>query len=171
LESITQIGTIFNTHGLKGEVKVSPMTSHPEIFKELDQVFLIKDNIKKRFSLAKCRHANNHWLFTFKEIEGINEAEGYKNFGIYVEDEKLLPLAEDEFFIHDLMDSKVYSTDDEYLGKVTDYFESGEQGVCTVTFEGESFLFPVTKEVLKDIDVSKKRITIVLLPGMKELNQ
>ena len=170
LNNIRQIGKIFNSHGVKGEVKVASYTSYPEIYSKLDQVILIKKNKKEVYKVINTRPVKDHWLFTFEGVKNMDQAKDLKDFGIYVSEDELIPLAEDEFLISDLIDAKVYSTENEYLGKVFNYFENGEHGICEVKREtGKIFLFPTTKEVLIDIDANNK-ITINILPELLELN-
>ncbi len=170
LEGIRQVGTIFNSHGIKGEVKVASLTSYPEIFHDVKRVILIEGEERVAYPLAKARAAKDHWLFKLDGIESLDQAKMLKNSAIFVEECELKPLAEDEFRISDLLRAEVYSTEDEYLGIITDYFENGEHGICEVRDRDGSFLFPTTKEVLKEVG-SEKRVVIRLLPNLKELNR
>lgn len=170
LKGIRQIGEIFNSHGVRGEVKVASHTSYPEIFEEIEEVILIKGEKRITFPVTKTRPAKDHWLFKLEGIDDLDVAKGYRDFAIYVDENILKPLAEDEFLISDLMKAKVYSTEDEYLGVITDYFENGEHGICEVRDGKDIFLFPTTKEVLKEI-FPEEKVIINLLPDLKELNQ
>lgn len=167
---ITQIAVIINSHGLKGELKISPLTDDPEIFQQDTLIILNNDNQPQAYSVIKARPFKKYfWLIQFNEIQDIDTARNMKGKGIYLEDEKLRPLEEDEFFIHDLIKAEVYSTDNQYLGIITNYFEAGTQGVCEVNYNKEKFLFPVTNEVLKEI-IPAEEVIINLLPELRDLN-
>ncbi len=170
-EGISSIGKITRSHGVRGEVKVVLDTEHPEIFSNLDCCHLIYKNNKKTVRFESARPANKFWLFKFKGIEDRNSADELRDYDIFVDEELLPPLEEGEFFIHDLINSSVYSIEDEYLGKVIDYFENGEQGVCEVKGEHGNFLFPITDEIFKEIRVPEKKIIIQLIPGLTDLNR
>ncbi len=169
LEGIIQIGEIVNSHGIKGEVKVAPLTENPEIFEVLKELILILNNKREIYHVLRVREVKRFWLIKFDEVPDMNAAKLLKSHGIYIEQDKVRPLDEDEFFIHDLLHSKVYSTDNQYLGIITNYFEAGPQGVCEVSNGGESFLFPTTREVLKEI-VAPDSVIINLLPGLRDIN-
>ncbi len=170
LNNIRQIGKIFNSHGVKGEVKVASYTSYPEIYASLGQVTLIGKETKQVYKVINTRPVKDHWLFKLEGVENMDQAKDLKGFDIYVSEDELIPLAEDEFLISDLIDAKVYSTENAYLGKVLNYFDNGEHGICEVKAEnGKIFLFPTTKEVLIDIEANDK-ITINVLPELLELN-
>lgn len=164
-----QIGIIINSHGVKGEVKVIPTTDDPELFLRLAEVIVKGENHEQVFSMAGVREVKNHWLILFDEVRDIEGAKGLKNCGIFVPSGWVRPLEEDEFFIHDLMDSKVYSTEDEYLGIITGYFDAGPQGICEVTGD-DVFLFPTSAEILREV-IPPDKVIIHLVPNLRELNR
>ncbi len=170
LEGIIQIGKIVNSHGIKGEVKVIPLTEDLEIFENADQLIVLEKNQQKNFKVIRARQIKKNWLIQFAEIQDMTSAQQLKGQGIFIEEKSVKPLDEDEFFIHDLLESKVYSTDGQYLGIITHYFEAGPQGVCEVTHEDETFMFPTSHEVLKEV-IPSDRVIIHLLPGLREVNK
>lgn len=167
---IIQIGIIINSHGVKGEVRVIPTTDEPELFLRLEEVIVKGENHEQVFSMAGAREVKNHWLILFDEVRNIESAKGLKNSGLFVPFDRVRPLEEDEFFIHDLMDSKVYSTEDEYLGIITGYFEAGPQGICEVTGNDDVFLFPTSAEILREV-IPPDKVIIHLVPNLMELNR
>jgi len=169
-EELTQIGEIVNSHGIKGELKILPFTEDENLFTRLGYLILLRNNEPQILDVISSRPFKNFWLVRLEGIADMTAAESLKGQAVFIEDEKLRPLDEDEFFIHDLMDVEVYSTDDEYLGVITKFFETGNQGVFEVTLNGEVFLFPASQEILKEIDPSK-RVVIKLVPGLRELNK
>lgn len=170
-KGISCIGKINRSHGVRGEVKVSLVTEHPEILTDLDYCYLIYKNNKETFRLEHARRANKFWLFKFKEVNDRNKADALREYSIFIDEKYLAPLEEGEFFIHDLIDASVFSTENEFLGKVTDYFENGEQGICEVKGDKGKFLFPITDEIFKEISPSDKKIIIYLVPGLIDLNR
>jgi 16S rRNA processing protein RimM len=169
-EGYTQIGTIINSHGIKGEVKVLPSTEDLDLFLDLEQLSIDDGESQRAFTVLRSRSVKNYWLIQFDEIQDMDAAKSLKGAGVYVEDDCLRPLDEDEFFIHDLVGTKVFSTEDQYLGVVTGFFEAGNQGVFEVKDDDGMFLFPASREVLKEIDPGQK-VIINLLPGLVDLNR
>jgi len=167
---LTQIGTIINSHGIKGEVKVMPITEDVELIYRLDQLIIDEGGQQQLFNVLRARSAKNYWLIQFDEVRDMDAAKKLKGASVRVNDGELRPLEKDEFFIHDLISAKVYSTEDEYLGVITGFFEAGNQGVCEVTDENGMFLFPASQEVLKEI-VPGEKVIINLLPGLRDLNR
>ncbi len=169
LKGIRQVGEILNSHGVRGAVKVASLTSYPEIFAEINEVVLIKGDKRMKYPVTKTGSVKNHCLLKLDGIDDPDAAKRFKNFGVYVNEELLRPLVEDEFMISDLIQARVYSSDDEYLGVIVDYIDNGEHGICEVEDNTTRFLFPTTKEVLREI-IPEKKVIINLLPGLRELN-
>lgn len=169
-DGITQIGEIINSHGVKGELKILPLTEDDNLFIEMEYLILLQNDEPVAYTVKGARPFKDFWLIRLEEIVDMTAAQSLKGQAIYIEDEKLRPLDENEFFIHDLMDAEVFSTDGEYLGVITKYLETGTQGVCEATLDDEIFLFPTSKEILLEIDPSK-RVVINLVPGLRELNK
>lgn len=147
-----------------------PITEDDDLFLEQEHLIIDDGNRQQQFSVLRSRPVKHYWLIQFDEVRDMDAAKSLKGAGVCVADSQLRPLDDDEFFIHDLIGAKVYSTKEQYLGVVTDFFEAGSQGVCEVTDDSGSFLFPASQEVLKEIDPGRK-VVINLLPGLVELNR
>ncbi len=170
---LVQIGQIINTHGIRGEVKVLPLTSDVTLFSKA-KLYLGRneqDSAIKTVQFESMREHKNALLLKFTEIPDLNAALLLVKQCLFVEAKDLLPLEEEEFFIHELYNAKVYSTDKEYLGIVTHFQEIGEGGVCKVEKDGTFFLFPTSKEVFLDFNREEKIITIQILEGLLDLNK
>ena len=170
LEGIIQIGTIINSHGIKGELKVLPETDDLELIGDLKHLYLLRQGERKRYVLEGVRPFKQYWLIKLRDIDDMTAAQLLKGSGIFTEEENVRPLAEDEFYIHDLINLKVYSTEGQYLGQIVNFFEAGTQGICEVQTEEDSFLFPTSAEVLVEIIPSEKAV-INLVPELRNLNK
>jgi len=72
-----QVGKIVNTFGLKGEVKVIPLTDEVDRFSELEYV-LLEDNLSTKLTIERYRVKDNIVIIKFKEISSIDEAQKLK---------------------------------------------------------------------------------------------
>jgi len=166
----TRIGTIVKSHGIRGEVKVMPITDDETLLFEQEQLIIDEGNRQQVLTVDKSRWIGRCWLIQFQEIRDRDAADSLKGAGVCVEDGLLRPLADEEFFIHDLIGAEVVSTAGDYLGVVCGFFLAGTQGVCEVRAESGTFMFPASKEVLREIDPGR-RVIVNLVPGLKELNR
>lgn len=169
-EGIRQIAIIINTHGVKGELKIIPLTEDQDLFLVLKDLILLNDNQRIRYSIQSARKAKNHWLLRFKEIRDLSKAAELKGQALYTEENNLRPLEEDEFFIDDLIHSKVYSIDGQELGVIVNCLEAGPQWVCEVKTADDMFLFPTSAEILKEV-IPPDKVVINLIPELRDLNK
>ena len=160
-DSITCIGKIINTHGIKGEVKVEPYTFDKNRFSKLKSVFVGND--LEEFFIKKVR-VNDFVFLTFDGHENINDILHLKGSEIYIRDEDRLELKEDQYYISDLIGKEVYDTENNYIGLVKDILEYPANDIFIVEGKDkEIYQIPGVKEFIKKIDST---ITIKLIEGM-----
>ncbi|MDX2469195.1 MAG: ribosome maturation factor RimM [SAR324 cluster bacterium] len=168
MEGYTHIGNIFNVHGIKGELKVAPLSEDIDFLSSLKVVYLQFDGEFTAVKVGKIRPHKSFWLLVLAGVADRNKAESLKGQELFVPDEMIKPLDDGEFFIHEVIGKEVYSTDDELLGTVEGYFENGEQMVFEVKGVYD-FMFPAVDEIL--ISVEDDRVIIKPVEGLLDLNQ
>lgn len=160
-DSITCIGKIINTHGIKGELKVEPYTFDNKRFSKLKSVYV--GNNLKEFLIKKVR-VNNFVYITFEGFENINDVLNLKGLEIYIKDEDRLDLEEDQYYISDIIGKKVYDTEDNYIGILKNVLEYPANDIFIIESDDKSiYQIPAVKEFIKKID---SIITIKLIEGM-----
>lgn len=167
MEEYFEIGQIVNTSGLKGVIKVKPFTDDITKFNNLKTIYISIKKELKEFKIEQVRFSKN---MVFLKLEGINtieEAENYRNFYLKVKRDKDEELEEGSYYIVDIIGCKVFTDEQKELGKVDDVFSTGSNDVYVVKDEeGRQILLPAIKEVIKNIDIENKTITVHLLEGL-----
>ena len=162
-----EIGQIVNTNGLKGVVKVNPFTDDISKFEDLKYVYILLKNELKKVKIEQVRYNKNQVLLKLEGIDSIEEAEKYRNFYLKTEKESQEDLGEDTYYIVDLIGLDVYSDKNEYLGKIEDVFPTGSNDVYVVKDNlGKQILIPAIADVVKEVDLKNKKMTINLIPGL-----
>lgn len=155
MKDILRVGKIVNTHGLKGEMKVIPLTDDPKRYNELD--FVIIDGIKR--NIQGCKYQKDRVIVKIEGINTIEEAEKYKNKYMEIPREYAVPLEEDTYYIADIIGCTVYDTEGKNLGEVYDVIQTKNNDVYWIR-KPKELLIPVLLEIVTDIDVENKKITI-----------
>jgi len=172
LEDLYQVGSITQTHGIRGEVKVFPLTDDISRFKNMKNLLL--DGGKDGYislEVENARPQKNLVILKFKGIDNINDIEKYKGQGLYVTKENRVELKDDEYFIADLIGCEVYvDTDsDKMFGTISDVMETGANDVYEITLEnGKTVLVPAIKECILNVDIEGGRVDIHLLEGLMD---
>lgn len=167
MEQLMEIGQIVNTYGIKGFVKVVPFTDNINRFENLDEVYLQTKNGLETFEIEEVKYSKNTVLLKLKGVDDINIAEKYRNCYLKIDRKNAVELPEDTYFIVDLLDCEVYTDEGEILGSVTDVYPTGSNDIYVVkNKQGKQVLLPAISQVIKEVDVKNKKITVHLLDGL-----
>lgn len=167
MSELYQVGAITQTHGIRGEVKVFPLTDDISRFKNMKD--LILDTGKEQISLevTSARPQKNLVILKFKGYDNINDVEKYRGCGLYVTKENRVKCEQDEYFIADLIGLEVVTDEKVTLGKVADVITTGANDVYVVAKpDGEEVLLPAIKECILDIDMENGKMQVHMMPGL-----
>jgi 16S rRNA processing protein RimM len=163
------IGKVLRPQGIKGEVKVIPVSPRPERFEKLKKVFLKQDNIQT-YTIEKVRLAGESSRFVyikFKEITTRTAAESLRDAEILIEQGDLIQLQENEYFIHDLIGCRVVSEQGAYIGEIVDVWQLSSNDIYVLQAEsGKEILIPAIRDVVKKVIPEAKQVIIHLLEGL-----
>ena len=149
------IGQIVNTHGLKGEMKVIPLTDDMYRFDDLEEIILDEKNIY----IENVKYQKDRVILKLEGIDTIEQAEKLKKKYVKVPREESVELEEDTYFITDLMGCKVLDTEGFEYGNIFEVIQTPSNDVYWVKGKKE-VLVPVLKEIVLDININDQIITI-----------
>ena len=162
-----EIGQIVNTNGLKGLVTVNPFTDDITRFEDLETVYILYHNELIKMTIEDVKYKKNQVLLKFKGIDTIEEAEKYRECYIKIDRKDAVELPKDTYFIADLLGLEVFTSDNKFLGKIDDVFQTGSNDVYVVKDEkGKQILLPAISDVVKKVDLENKKIVIELIEGL-----
>ena len=162
-----EIGQIINTFGIKGEVKVFPLTDDIKRFDDLETVYVKNKKESQLYNIESIKYHKNFVLIKFKGINTVEQAEILRNSYLEVDREQAIPLNEGEYFIADLIGLEVYSDEGKLIGKVDDIYNTGANDIYVVKDDlGKQTLLPGIKDVIKNVDLKKGQIIVHLIPGL-----
>lgn len=169
MNKFLELGQIVNVKGLNGEVKVNPYTDDPTKFEKIQFVTLKHKNDLKKIEIEKVGYSKNQVVLKFKGIDSIDDAEKLRNTYVLVDKDDLDPLPEGVYYLADLIGLDVYTeSDNRYLGKVDDIFQTGSNNVYVVKDDsGKELLLPGIDEVIKKIDMDNQKIIVELIKGLE----
>lgn len=164
----TIIGKITNTHGIKGEVRVYPLTDNIERFSDLDKVYI--GEAKRQASVKTVKYHKGLAILGFEEFDNINQVLDFKDQYLYIDDEDRIVLPEDRYFIFDLIGCEVFDMANKSIGHIVDVILNMGNDVYVIkNHKGDKeYLIPAVKDFIKTIDIDKKKIVIDPIEGMIE---
>ena len=167
MEELFRVGVICNTHGIRGEVKVYPTTDNVRRFDDLKEVILDTGKEQLNLHVTSVKYFKNMVILKFKEFDNINDIIPYKGMDLLVTRENAIPLEEGEYYIADIIGSKVITDEDKILGTLTDVLQTGANDVYVVkTKDGKEVLLPSIEECILDRDIENKIVKVHIMKGL-----
>lgn len=154
------IGRFGSPFGVKGWIKVQSFTQPEENLLTYAQWYGLERN---SWSLIKHDDYAKHGKGWIVHLVGYDSPEAVRflaSTDIAVARSDFPPLAEDEFYINDLVGFSAINTEDVLLGKVMGFVNSGAHELLVIEGEKE-YLIPLIKErFLKAVDKAKQQIVV-----------
>ena len=170
MDDMLRIGVVTSPHGVRGEVNVYPTTDDLNRFKQIGSLVVETASGSFPMDVEGVKYFKNTVILKLSGIHNRNEAEEYRKAELLITRTQSAPLREHEYFIGDLLEMEVFLTNGMLYGTLTDVLKtSGANDVYEITRnDGKKILIPMIRDVVKNVDVSKKRMTIDLLPGLED---
>jgi 16S rRNA processing protein RimM len=163
----TIIGKITGTHGIKGDLKVFPLTDSTDRFFQLEKAYVGESKSKVKISDVKLH--KGMVLLRFQDLDDINKVLVFKNQYLFVDEEDKVKLPDNHYFISDLLGCRVYDKSESFIGNMTDVIQNSANDVYVVTAEnGKEYLIPAVEAFIVSVDVVEKKIIIDPIEGMIE---
>jgi len=161
------IGKIVKVRGLRGDLKILPLTWRPERFEEFDSLLVVLPNGEiNRYTIKRLRVENSMIFVRFQEVPRRDLAEELVGGEIYIDIDQRDELPEDMYYLDDLEGCKVVCSQFGDLGKITDIMDLPANNVWQVNGQYGEVLIPAIKEMVDDIDLVNKLIHVTLLDGL-----
>lgn len=161
------IGKIISTQGNRGEVRVLPLTDFPQRFKALSGVYLWDEKARRDgVQIENVRYHKKFVILKFKDCDSLSQAQKFKGLLVAVKKADRVKLPPDQYYIGDLIGMDVFSDEGGYLGKIQDALRMPGNDVYVVK-DHEELLIPAIKQVVKQVDMAKRRMTVHLMKGLE----
>lgn len=162
------VGRIVRTHGLKGEVRVVPMTDFPETFETRREFFLEPPFEPIRKAVQSVRAHKRGFIVKFEGIETVEAAEQLVEKFLRIPETELHPLDEGEYYWHQLEGLLVIDDERGDVGTVRSIFRAGDGGNDVLVVEGSDGeqLVPMLEEVILEVDLERSVIRVRLPEGI-----
>ena len=159
------IGEILRAHGVRGELKVYPLTHNPRRFKKLSEVILQRGCETVRMPVRRADVQPDIVVLSLEGIDTREQAERYRGYEVRVERAAVPLLGPDTYYYFELEGMRVFEGD-VFLGELTQIVQTGANDVYVVKGPRGEVCIPALKSVVKQVDVEEKRMQVELPPGL-----
>jgi 16S rRNA processing protein RimM len=170
LRDLILIGHVIRPQGIAGLLRIVSYAQSRETFFQAGSVFIEKgDNEFEEREVLEIKSWGSSSLLRLSGLNSIEEAERLRAARIFIRRDSLIKSDENEFFYYELLGLHVYLTTGQYLGVVKEIFPTGSNEVYVVEGEGKEYLIPAIYQVVKEINITEKRMIISPIKGLLDL--
>jgi len=164
-----EVGEIVGVFGVRGEVKVRPLSDFAERFAVGATLYLGDEHIPHTITKARLRPGSH--VLGLSGIESANDAERLRGQALAVPAGALAALAPDQFFQHDVIGLRVEHVNGAPLGVITDILSMGPHDTYVVRdAQGVERMLPAVKAFIKQIDLAAGVMRVEPIPGLFDEN-
>ncbi len=172
-EDWVAVALLGKPRGNRGEVTAVALSSRPERFNSLREVFLFGGRALPELAHepAEVEFTWVHQgvlIFKFRGVDSISAAERLAGAEVRIPRSERITLEPDEFFESDLVGCEVVERGSESLGRVKGLDDAGGSG-CLVLESG--LMIPFARSICVEIDPRARRIVVDLPEGLKDLDR
>jgi 16S rRNA processing protein RimM len=155
------IGLAGAPFGIKGFIKIHPLSGETEHLLKLKSVIVSKDGSEQSLQIEESAPSLPDVIMRFAGIASPEAAKTLNGAQLIVGREQAAPLKKGEFYIEDLKELSVTTENGEILGNIADIIEGGGGELAEIKLSnGEKRLIPFRKEFFPEINLEKGRVVL-----------
>lgn len=165
MKQYLEVGKLNNTHGIKGELKLTLWCDDIDYLKQFKTLYL-DDKGKKAVNVISVRPQKNLAIIRLEGVDTIEKAEELKGKLLYCNRDDA-EIDEDANYIADIIGCYVVDIDtEEEYGKVVDVLNYGSCDIYDTESWGKHTLIPATPDIVKEINTEYQVIRIKKMKGL-----
>lgn len=152
------IGRTAGAFGLRGEIKVEPLTDFPERFETLATIHLGPGH--EAWTVERTRPHGKHILVKLRGVDDMDAAAALRGRDAFVPRSAALPLPDGHYLLEDLIGIAVVTSGGESVGAVVDVIRTGSNDVYVVRRGRDELLIPGIRDAVLQLDLGARQMVI-----------
>ncbi|SEA68807.1 ribosome maturation factor RimM [Bizionia paragorgiae] len=164
------LGKIVKKYSFKGELLAKLDTDEPELYEDLDSVFVdLRGNLVPFFIESSQLHKSELLRIKFEDVETEADADSLLKSDLYLPLDFLPELEDDKFYFHEIIGFTVEDTSFGTVGTITGVNDSTAQSLFEIDRNGIEILIPMNDEFITKVDKPNKTIVVTTPEGLIDL--
>ncbi|GAB1855206.1 ribosome maturation factor RimM [Flavobacteriaceae bacterium MHTCC 0001] len=169
-EKCFYLGKIVKKYSFKGEVLAKLDTDQPELYENLDAVFLdLRNNLVPFFVKHSQLHKTELLRLKFEDVDTEEDAEAIIKSELYLPLELLPKLDGNKFYFHEVIGFKIEDKNYGEVGIIKSINDATAQALFEVDRNGIEILIPMNDEFILKVDRKNKSILVETPDGLIDL--
>jgi 16S rRNA processing protein RimM len=164
------LGKIVKKYSFKGEVLVKLDTDEPELYENIEALFVdLRNNLVPFFIESSQLHKSELLRIKFEEVDTEEDADSILKCDVYLPLQFLPKLENDQFYFHEIIGYTVEDLNFGTVGIVKSINDSTSQALFEIDRDGIEILIPMNDAFIKKVDKKKKLIIVETPEGLIDL--
>src|SRR5690606_1855518 len=169
-ENCFYVGKIVKKYSFKGELLIKLDTDEPELFEDMESVFIeLRNNLVPFFIESSQLHKSELLRVKFEDVDTEQDADSLLKCDLYLPLEFLPKLEDDKFYFHEIIGFTVEDVNFGTVGIVKSVNDSTAQALFEIDRDGIEILIPMNDAFIKKVDKKKKIIVVETPEGLIDL--
>ena len=169
-EDCFYLGKIVRKHSFKGQVVAKLDTDEPELYKNLESVFVALGNDLVPFFIDESLlQKGNQLRIRFEDVDSEEDADAILGSELYLPLEFLPKLTGNKFYFHEIIGFDIEDINHGYVGVVTGVNDSSAQPLFEINANGTEIFIPMIDDFIKKVDRDNKKIVVETPEGLIDL--
>ena len=169
-EDCFYLGKIAKKFSFKGEVLVYLDTDEPELYENMESVFVeFNKNLVPFFIENSSLHKNDFLRVQFEDVDTEEEADSILNCDVYLPLSMLPKLSGNKFYFHEVIGFEIEDKRLGVFGKIVSINDTTAQPLFEVLNGEVEMLIPMIDHFLVEIDRENKKVVMDLPEGLVEM--
>ena len=169
-EDCFYLGKIAKKFSFKGEVLLYLDTDEPELYENMESVFVeFNKNLVPFFIENSSLHKNDFLRVQFEDVDSEEEADSILNCDVYLPLSMLPKLSGNKFYFHEVIGFEIEDKRLGVFGKIVSINDTTAQPLFEVLNGEVEMLIPMIDHFLVEIDRENKKVIMDLPEGLVEM--
>lgn len=169
-EDCFYLGKIAKKFSFKGEVLIYLDTDEPELYEDMESVFVeFNNNLVPFFIENSSLHKNDFLRVRFEDVDSEEEADKIIGLEVYLPISMLPKLSGNKFYFHEVIGFEIEDKRLGVFGKIVSVNDSSAQPLFEVVNGSVEILVPMIDKFLIKIDRENKKVIMNLPEGLVEM--
>jgi 16S rRNA processing protein RimM len=169
-EDCFYLGKIVKKYSFKGELLIKLDTDEPEIYENLDAIFVdLRNNLVPFFIESSQLHKSELLRIKFEDVNTEADADSILKCDLYLPLEFLPKLEGDKFYFHEVIGFTIEDINFGKVGIIKSINDSTAQALFEIDRDGVEILIPMNDEFIKKVDKKNKTILVKTPEGLIDL--